>query len=162
MSDGEGEKKKKDETEEEEKVEMPMELECCHVLPKKVGESVATVQLEEIGLIRMVSERGTKKVYKKFALRTPCLVELFAWMQIVSVSLQYFTPRSDTMRMRPISSSCTVATLSPTFPPFSGEAYLVPSASPPSSPPLFRPSPFSSLPLRHSHDHPVVRKVQKL
>ena len=68
MSDGEGEKKKKkDETEEEEKVEMPMELGMF--LPKKVGESVATVQLEEIGLIRMGSERGMKKVYKKFALR---------------------------------------------------------------------------------------------
>ena len=68
MTDGEGEKKKKkDETEELEKVKMPMELGMF--LPKKVGESAATVQLEEINLIRMVSERGMKKVYKKFALR---------------------------------------------------------------------------------------------
>ena len=67
VSDGEGaKKKKKDETEEVGKVEIPMELGMF--LPKKVGESVATVQLEEIGLIRMMSERGMKKVYKKFAL----------------------------------------------------------------------------------------------
>ena len=31
-----------------------------------MGERVATVQLEEIGLIRMVSERGVKRVYEKF------------------------------------------------------------------------------------------------
>ena len=101
MSDGEGERKrKKDETKEEEEVEMPMELGMF--LPKKVGESVATVQLEEIGLIRMVSERGVKRVYGKYRSETDTIC-----IQAKNLT-RHGVRRADRMKCKSANGTCDI------------------------------------------------------